>query len=334
MRLDHARLGAAYAISLVSYWAHAKPRPLSASFAVTNRCNLRCSYCNTPFLDPHDLPLDRVEVIFQRLRAMGAQRLGLVGGEPLARKDIAEMIAMAKRMGFYVSVNTNLVLYDRKPEVFDEVDLVFTSLDGDADVHTRNRGEGSYDGVLEAIAALVDRGKPVIAITVVTEHNLDQADGLLRQAEGLGFTLHFQPQCTDTDIVRGEIPGDLTNERLRRFWAELLELKKAGRPIASSSHYLAVQSRWRDFRVSAYHDPAHRCAAGRGFLYVDPQGRAYPCAFTKGKAKPIDLLAEDWQQAFPGTTPCTRCNVGPMLEFKLLYERPLPAGLDALRRIS
>lgn len=332
--LDHARLGLAYGMSLLSYWAQGRPRPFSASFAVTNRCNLRCSYCNTPFLDPRDLELAQVEVVLRRLRGMGVQRLGLLGGEPLVRKDIAAVIALAKRLGFYVSLNSNLVLYERMPEVFDEVDLVFTSLDGDAEAHRRNRGERSYEGVLAAIAALRRRGLPVIAIAVVTEHNLDQAGTLLDLAGEQGFTVHFQPQCTETKIVRGSLPDDLSNARLRRFFAELLEQKRAGRPVASSLPYLAAQSRWRDFRVSAYHDPGVRCAAGRGFLYVDPQGRAFPCAYTNGRTEPVNLLEQDWRDGFSGSTPCTRCNVGPMLEFNLLYEKPLTAGRAALARIG
>ena len=86
-----------------------------------------------------------------------------------------------------------------------------------------------------------------------------------------------------------------------------------------SAIYLAEQSRWQDFRISALADPSTRCAAGRGFLYVDPLGDAYPCAFTKGKTEPINLLEDDWRRAFPGSTPCTVCNVGPMLEFNLLF---------------
>ena len=331
---ENAQLGVAYGLSLVSYWAQKRPRPFSASFAVTNKCNLRCHYCNTPFLDPNDLPLDKVEVIFGKLRRMGVQRLGLLGGEPLVRRDLVDMISMAKRMGFYVSVNSNLNLYSRRPEAFDQVDLVMTSLDGDADHHRANRGEKSYDGVLEAIVDLRSRGKPLMAIAVVTENNLDQPEKLIQQAEELDFQIHFQPQCMDTDIVRGGIAEDLQDEELRRFWADLLVQKKRGRPIASSVAYLEAQSRWRDFRVSAFEDPGVRCAAGRGFLYVDPQGRAYPCAYTKGKCEPVDMLAGDWQDDWNGKTPCSTCNVGPMLEFNLLYTKPLSASLAALSRIT
>ena len=330
-----ARMGLAFGMSLASYWANGSARPFSASFAVTNRCNLRCSYCNTPFLDPRDLPLDRVELLLRRLHALGVRRLGLLGGEPLVRRDIGEIVELSRRLGFYVSINSNLNLYARRPEVFDEVDLVFTSLDGDEDAHRASRGDKAWDGVLDAMADLLRRGKPLIAIAVVNEHNTGEADALLRRAEAMGFRVHFQPQCSDTDIVRGGIAEDVSDGRLRAFFAELLAQKRAGRPVASSDAYLAAQARWSSFRVSAFHDPAGaRCAAGRGFLYVDPQGRGYPCAYTKGKTAPVDLLATDWREGFSGETPCNTCNVGPMLEFNLLFRRPLSATLAAARRIA
>jgi len=332
--LEVGRLGWSYALSLAAYSTARGPRPFSAAYAVTNRCNLRCSYCNTPFMDPNDLPVDQVRTLFDRLRALGVSRLGLVGGEPLVRKDLGTLVEEAKSRHFYVTLNSNLVLYHRRPEVFEDVDLVFTSLDGDPDTHRLRRGERAYDGVLDAIASLVARKKPVVAICVVGAADLPQAERLIEKAEAIGFQMHFQPQCVDTEIVRGGLADHVQSEDLRRFWAELLALKRAGRPIASSAAYLDTQSRWADFRVSAFHDPKVRCAAGRGFLYVDPQGRGYPCAFTKGKAEPIDMLQDDWKHAFPGVTPCTVCNVGPMLEFNLLFQRPLSVTVDALRRIA
>ena len=332
--IDLARLGLAYGMSLVAFHARGAPRPFSAAFAVTNRCNLRCAYCNTPFLDPTELPLPRVAVLFDRLKDMGVSRLGLVGGEPLVRKDIRDIVSLAKERQFFVTLNSNLILYRRFPEVFEDVDFVFTSLDGDEEAHCATRGARAYDGVLDAIEALAGRGKPVVAIQVVQQPDLGQTERLLLLAERLGFKMHFQPQCVDTAIVRGALPESVTSEALRSHWAALLEMKRGGRPIASSARYLAEQSRWRDFRVSSILDPSVRCAAGRGFLYVDPLGDAYPCAFTKGQTEAINLLEHDWRRAFSGATPCTVCNVGPMLEFNLLFQRPLTATKDALRRIA
>jgi MoaA/NifB/PqqE/SkfB family radical SAM enzyme len=324
-------VGYAYGTSLLAYMVDGPPRPFSATFAVTNRCNLRCSYCNCPFIDPTNLDLAQIRTLFGRLHAMGVRRLGLAGGEPMTRADLGDIVALAKRTGFWVSVNSNLTLYARHPERLAAADLVYTSLDGDRAAHDGARGEGAYDGVLDGIRHLVGGGKPVIAICVVTEHSIDQADAILGLAETLGFRVHFQPQCTDTDIVRGAIAPSLTNERQRSFWRDLLAAKRRGRPVVSSVAYLEHLAGWEDFSVSAYHEPGTRCPAGHGYLYVDPQARAWACAYTKGKMIPVDLLTEDWRTAWNRATPCSACTVGPMLEFNLLYKRPLRAALEGAR---
>ena len=332
MRLaEKLAVGYAYGTSLLAYMVDGAPRPFSATFAVTNRCNLRCEYCNCPFIDPTNLDLGQIDVLFDRLRDMGIRRLGLAGGEPMMRRDLGEIIAMAKERGFFVSVNSNLTLFDRHPERLAQADLVYTSLDGDADAHVSARGEGAHEGVIAGIKTLVGSGKPVIAICVVTEHSIGQAPFLLDQAEALGYRMHFQPQCIDTEVVRGSVAESLSNEQLRAFWRGLLAEKRNGRPIVSSTPYLDFLSRWEDFSVSAYYDAGTRCPAGRGYLYVDPHGKAYPCTYTKGKTQSVDLLAHDWREAWKRETPCTACTVGPMLEFNMLFQRPFAAALEGMR---
>jgi MoaA/NifB/PqqE/SkfB family radical SAM enzyme len=335
MRLaEKISLGYAYSTSLLAYMVDGAPRPFSATFAVTNRCNLRCAYCNCPYIDPTHLELAQIDVLFGRLQEMGIRRLGLAGGEPLLRADIAEIIGLAKSRGFFVSINSNLTLFDRHPERLLGADLVYTSLDGDAAAHNAARGERSYEGVIAAVSQLISQGMPVIAICVVTEHSIEQADFLLSQAESIGFRMHFQPQCVDTEIVRGSIAPSMSNERLRGFWRRLLERKREGRPIVSSTPYLEFLSGWEDFSVSAFNDASAHCPAGRGYLYVDPQGKAFACAYTKGKMTGVDLLVADWRTAWDRKTPCTTCTVGPMLEFNLLFKRPLASARENIRSYS
>jgi MoaA/NifB/PqqE/SkfB family radical SAM enzyme len=329
---EQAAVGWAFGSSLLSYLVDGAPRPFSATFAVTNRCNLRCSYCNCPYIDPTDLPLPTVEVLFDRLKAMGIRRLGLAGGEPMMRKDLADIVRLAKERGFWVSINCNLTLYHKRPQALDGADVVYTSLDGDAEAHEAARGgEKAHAGVPEAIRDLVARGKDVITICVVTEHSIGQAEFLIRQAEEVGYRVHFQPQCTDTENTRGEVPDSVSNEQYRDFWRRLLAEKRKGRPIISSTPYLEYLSRWENFSVSALYDASTRCPAGRGYLYIDPQANAYPCTWTKGKTPPVNLLRDDWRSAWSRETPCTVCSVGPMLEFNLLYKRPLSAAIEAAR---
>src|SRR5262245_3006147 len=221
-----AGMGYAFGASLLSYFVDGAPRPFSATFAVTNRCNLRCSYCNCPFMNPKDLDLARIAELFDRLHQMGVRRLGIAGGEPMLRADLPDIIATAKARGFFVSVNTNLTLYHRHPDRLLGADLVYTSLDGDPDAHRAARGDHADQGVLAGIEALLRAGTPVVAICVVTEHSLGQTEFLLQQAEAVGFRMHFQPQCVDTEIVRGAIPDEVSNEQYRAFWRQLLAEKK------------------------------------------------------------------------------------------------------------
>ena len=236
-------LAAAFGRSWLSWFIDGTPRPISATFAVTNRCNLRCSYCNTPFMDPSELPLEKIDLLFDRLASFGVKRLGLAGGEPLVRKDIGDIIDSAKRRGFYVTMNTNLMLFERCRERLSDVDLFFTSLDGDRAAHESARGANSYNGVLEAIEEIAAEGRPVVAICVVTEHSIDSANHLLDVAKRVGFRVHFQPRCTDTEIVRGTSSPELTAERQHRLWQSLLTAKREGRPVASSEIYLETLTR-------------------------------------------------------------------------------------------
>ncbi|MCX8072305.1 MAG: radical SAM protein [Candidatus Binatia bacterium] len=324
-------LASAYARSLLAFYIDGSPRPFSATFAVTNRCNLRCSYCNSPFLDPTELDLGQIRLLFQRLRRMGIRRLGLAGGEPLLRADFPQIVRTAREVGFWISVNSNLSLFERRGSCLYDANLVYTSLDGPPAVHAATRGDPNAGRVVNAARTLVRAGVPVVAICVVTERNLTAVEPLLQIAEDAGFRVHFQPQCVDTELVRGKPTGSVSPAEWQQFWRLLADEKRRGRPIASSTPYLEALSAWPDFAVSAVYQAHVRCAAGRGYLYIDPQGVAYPCAYTKGKTKGIDLLTEEWTQSWDRDTPCTQCVVGPMLEFNLLFRKPLRTAWEHAR---
>ncbi|MEO6029672.1 MAG: radical SAM protein [Candidatus Binatia bacterium] len=321
----------AFARSLYSYHVDGSPRPFSASLAITNHCNLRCDYCNAPFMAPGGLPLEKLELLFDRLYAIGIRRLGLFGGEPLVRKDCEDVARAAKARGFYVSINSNLNLYDRFPGVFDHVDIVMTSIDGHRELHEEGRGKGSFDGVIAGVRDLRRRGKKVVAICVVRDEALDRLDEALELSASLGIDVHFQPRSVDGRRARGALDETIDNDRRRAAWSHLLERKRAGAPVASSVFYLEHMMRWQDFSKTALFDPEQRCAAGHGFMFVDPHGNAYPCGFIEGQVEPFDMLADGWDALRFPKPPCTTCAVGPYVEFNQLFRHPLTAPIAAAR---
>src|SRR5512145_1982558 len=105
------------------------------------RCNLNCIHCYSLSCDkdfPGELSTAEVFAVMDDLKAFGVPVLILSGGEPLLRKDIFEISARAKGMGFYVGLSTNGTLIDRAcADRIAEVgyDYVGISLDGIGEVH-------------------------------------------------------------------------------------------------------------------------------------------------------------------------------------------------------
>ena len=92
--------------------------PFHVSVDVTRRCNLKCLGCryhstevNRPSPTDHrvvDVSFDMLERLCQELRAMNTRTLFLMGEEePFLHNRIYDIIAMAKRSGFHVTVITN-----------------------------------------------------------------------------------------------------------------------------------------------------------------------------------------------------------------------------------
>jgi cyclic pyranopterin phosphate synthase len=67
--------------------------------SVTDRCNLRCFYCmpaeNVQFKPRHELlTYEEITRFVRALAPLGIQKVRLTGGEPLVRRDVAELVRM------------------------------------------------------------------------------------------------------------------------------------------------------------------------------------------------------------------------------------------------
>ena len=65
--------------------------------SVTDRCNLRCTYCmaeDMQFMPRRDLlTFDEIERLALHLVGRGVKRIRLTGGEPLVRKGIVDLVS-------------------------------------------------------------------------------------------------------------------------------------------------------------------------------------------------------------------------------------------------
>ncbi|HNK85697.1 MAG TPA: GTP 3',8-cyclase MoaA [Flavobacteriales bacterium] len=104
--------------------------------SLTERCNLRCVYCMPAegiMLRPREqfMRAEEVIVMARMFTDLGVKKIRLTGGEPLVRKDAAQIITELGRLPVELAITTNGVLVDQFVDVFKEAGLrsVNVSLD-------------------------------------------------------------------------------------------------------------------------------------------------------------------------------------------------------------
>ena len=99
-------------------------RPLrNLRVSVTDRCNLRCSYC-MPEPDYTWLPrgnilsFEEIDTLVEAFTQLGVRKLRLTGGEPLLRRDLATLVrSLARREALEeVALTTNGMLLEEQAE--------------------------------------------------------------------------------------------------------------------------------------------------------------------------------------------------------------------------
>lgn len=94
----------------------AEKLPVSGTMELTGRCNFGCKMCfihqssADGAVKNAEMPTEFWCDLADELQAMGTLTMLLTGGEPMIRRDFAEIYTYLKRRGFLISVNTNLSL--------------------------------------------------------------------------------------------------------------------------------------------------------------------------------------------------------------------------------
>ncbi len=154
------------------------------------RCNLNCLHCYSISADvdfPGELSTAEVFGVMDDLRRFGVPALILSGGEPLLRKDLFEIAARAKQLGFTTALSTNGTLIDlplAERIASTGFDYVGISLDGVGDTHDRfRRKQGAFDASLCGLRLCRDMGVKVGLRFTLTQANAADLPALLDLAE-------------------------------------------------------------------------------------------------------------------------------------------------------
>ena len=166
--------------------------PFGLLAELTYRCPLSCAYCSNP-VDLVDYGDELTTAEWQRViveaHELGVLQLHLSGGEPLLRRDIAELASTARDLGMYTNLVTSALGLSRaRAEELRAagVDHVQVSVQADEPaVSDRIAGTPSFTRKVEACRLVKELGWPLTLNVVLHRQNIDRIGAVLRLAEEL-----------------------------------------------------------------------------------------------------------------------------------------------------
>jgi pyrroloquinoline quinone biosynthesis protein E len=251
--------------------------PLWLLAELTYACPLQCPYCSNPVdfaRQGRELDTETWIRVLREARALGAAQLGFSGGEPAVRHDLEELIAEARRLGYYSNLITSGV--GLKPEriaAFRKAGLDHIQVSFQASSQELNdllAGTPAFEHKLAIARAVKENGFPMVLCFVMHRDNIDSIRDVLELAGSL--------EADFVELATTQYYGwaYLNRDRLMPRREQL----ERGEAVAHR-----YQERWKD-RMKIYYvvpdyyeDRPKPCMNGWGklFLTIAPDGTALPC---------------------------------------------------------
>ena len=200
--------------------------------SVTDRCNLRCTYCmpeeGINSIDHKDVL--SFEEIFEFTKVaieMGVTKVRLTGGEPLARKGCIKLVEMLSRIKGIedLTMTTNGTMLDKYAQALKDAGLKRVNISLDTLTPQRYKEItrcGELDNVLKGIDAAKQAGLTPIKINCVikTSPNEQDAQDVKKWGKENNFEVRFIEEMDiekgQFGVVHGGEGGDCANcNRLR-----------------------------------------------------------------------------------------------------------------------
>ena len=272
--------------------------------SVTDRCNLRCSYCMPPegfdFI-PYDKMLRLEELAGLAVRFISLfdiDKVRLTGGEPLIRRDIEVLIEIISAIPNLkdLALTTNGTHLAAKARAIKSAGLhrINLSLDAlDSDRFRTITGSGNLDSILDGIKVAMEVGFPPLKINTVLLPDFFEELEFIEWANARGLILRFIEQMpTASSNTHNRITGGVSEAKL----ISRLE-KKAGKvemigdsedePGKHTRRYKLVDTGWEFGIIPAVSVPfCGECNRIR----LDCMGTLRTCLYSSETMELRDLL--------------------------------------------
>lgn len=251
--------------------------PFFLSHLVTGACNLSCASCLWKSSAQGDLPPEEIVDFYRGLRENGFVANVIWGGEPLMRKDIAQIIRASSDNNFFTVLITNgYYLEEAAGELNGLVDVYIVSIDHhDPAVHDEIRGK---EGLFQRAMAGIDKVRrldPEAAITLnhlLLKKNQGCLPELLELARDRNISIYISPieigLMQSTGLKREKEDIVPSQEEETETIQYLIRKKRDGYPINNSLNFLKL------FIGGKKH---YTCRYPRIIFEVDHQGNVVDC---------------------------------------------------------
>lgn len=217
--------------------------------SVTDRCDFRCTYCmseHMTFLPKKDvLSFEEIETIVAAFVRRGVRKVRLTGGEPLVRRDIAEMVGT---LGSYIgrgleelTLTTNGSQLRRHAEALvaagvRRINVSLDTLDRQkfAEITRRGRMEDVLDGIDAADAAGLKIKINMVAMRGVND---DEIVPMLEWAHGRGFGLTLIEGMPLGEVGLDRVDSYLPLRELREWLKQRFTLEPAVHRTGGPARY-------------------------------------------------------------------------------------------------
>jgi len=279
--------------------------PLDGSIELTHRCNLRCVHC---YLGDQvairtrrheEMATQQVKSLIDEAVEAGTLNLTFSGGDPMMRKDFANLYVYAVKKGLLVTIFCDGVLIsDRIIEVFKEFPprMVEISIYG----ATRSTYEGitqvkgSFARCMAGIERLHAQGLRFTLKTVLMTRNRHELENMRALATSYDVPFYFDTAIFPC-LPHADNNGGANRERSdhRRLSVEVaapslhrpteLRLPPHEAAAAQLSDPEKVQELAEFYlrtRNANGNDRLYVCGAGQTTFHVDPYGNLQPCTIS------------------------------------------------------
>src|SRR5438034_4499188 len=167
------------------------PRPYALLAEITYRCPLHCPYCSNPtqMRNDRELTTDEWRRVTREAAGLGVLQIGFSGGEPLARRDLAELVQGAREARLYTNLITSGVGLNanRARELRDAgLDSVQLSFQSDrVDLADEIAGARAHQRKLDAAAIIRATGISLSLNFVIHRRHIDRLPQMIELTETL-----------------------------------------------------------------------------------------------------------------------------------------------------